>query len=214
MNVRITEYSLCRSLGATILIAFFLMVLSGCMTVTDKETIVESSNSNTTFGGSKIAVLPVDTQNSLTTDSAMSLRREVNKRLGPTLQKKLPAAKIIDVAVVTDQLNKKKALPTYEQLLSTYENIGVIDIQKANALGRMLGSGYLLLSRLKSEKLDMVILRQMGASLELMIIGADTGKIYWGGTGDWKRGGIFGAGKASSEEAAESMVNLAYESLQ
>ena len=212
MKVQMTKLTLCRSLE-TILTALFLIVLFGCMTVTDKQTIVESSNSNLTFGGNKIAVLPVDTQKSLTTDSAMSLRRDINKRLGPTLQKKLPAAKIIDVAIVTDQLNKKKVLAIYEQLLSTYENIGVIDIQKANVLGRALGSGYLLLSRLKSEKMDMIIMRSFGASLELMIVGADTGKIYWGGTGDWKRGGIFGAGKASSEEVAESMVNLAFESL-
>ena len=213
MKVQMTKLTLCRSLE-TILTAFFLIILSGCMTVTDKQTIVESSNSSKAFGGKKIAVLPVDTQKSLTTDSAMSLRRDINKRLGPTLHKKLPSAKIIGVATVTDQLNRKKAIAIYEQLLSTYENIGVIDIQKANALGRALGSGYLLLSRLKSEKMDLVIMRSMGASLETMIVGADTGKIYWGGTGDWKRGGIFGAGKASSEEVAESMVNLAFESLQ
>jgi hypothetical protein len=193
---------------------FILMVLSGCMTVTDKQTIVESTNSSKVFGGQNIAILPVDTQKSLSTDSAISLRRDINKRLGPALQKKIPTARILDVAIVTDQLNKKKAIAIYEQLLSTYEKIGVIDIQKANALGRALGSGYLLISRLKSEKMDLVIMRSLGASLETMIVGADTGKIYWGGTGDWKRGGIFGAGKTSSEEVAESMVNLAFESLQ
>jgi hypothetical protein len=197
----------------TILIAFFLIGFFGCMTVTDKQTIVKSSNSTDTFGGKKIAVLPVNTQNSLATDSVMPLRREINKRLGPTLQEKLPSANVKDLGAVIDQLNKKNALPIFEQLLSTYENTGVIDIQKTNALGRVLGANYLLLSRLKAEKFDMVIMRAMGASLELMIISAKTGKVEWGGTGDWKRGGIFGAGKATPEEAAENMVNLAYEGL-
>ena len=197
----------------TMLTTSFLLVLFGCMTVTDKHTIVESSNSSQTFGGKKIAVLPVNTQNSLATDSVMPLRREINKRLGPTLQKKLPASNIKDLADVINQLNKKNALPIFEQLLSTYENTGVIDIQKTDALGRALGSDYLLLSSLKAEKFDMVLMNATGASLELMLVGAKTGKIEWGGTGDWKRGGIFGTGKASPEEVAESMVNLAYESL-
>lgn len=212
MKGKVNKRTLCRPLE-TILIATFLMVLFGCMTVTDKHTIVESSNSSKTFGGKKIAVLPVNTQNSLAPDSVMPLRREINKRLGPTLQKKVPAANIKDLEDVINQLNKKNALPIYEQLLSTYENTGVIDMQKTGALGRALGTDYLLLSRLKAEKMDMVLMNAMGASLELMIVGAQTGKIEWGGTGDWKRGGIFGAGKTSPEEVAENMVNLAYESL-
>ena len=143
----------------------------------------------------------------------MSLRREINKRLGPALEKKLPSANIKDLSDVVDQLNKKNMLPTLEQLFATYDNTGVVDKQKTTALGRTLGSSYLLLSRLKSEKLDIVISRGMGASLELMIVDAETGSITWGGTGEWKRGGMFGAGQTSPEEAAENLVNLAFESL-
>jgi hypothetical protein len=35
----------------------------------------------------------------------------------------------------------------------------------------------------------------MGASLELMLINAETGDIAWGGTSEWKRGGILVQGK-------------------
>ena len=197
----------------SMLTVLFLLILFGCMTVTDKHTIVESSNASKTFGGKKIAVLPVNTQKSLATDSVMPLRREINKRLGSTLQKKLATSNVKDLADVINKLNTKNALPIFEQLLTTYDNTGVIDIKKTNALGKALGSDYLLLSNLKAEKMDLVLMNATGASLELMLVAAKTGKIEWGGTGNWKRGGIFGAGKASPEEVAESMINLDYESL-
>jgi hypothetical protein len=61
--------------------------------------------------------------------------------------------------------------------------------------------------------MDLVISRGMGASIEVMLVNASTGTIEWGGSGEWKRGGIFGAGKAPPEEAAENLVNLAFSSL-
>jgi len=50
-------------------------------------------------------------------------------------------------------------------------------------------------------------------SLELMLVNAETGEIAWGGTSEWKRGGIFGAGKTPPDEAAKNLVDLACESL-
>jgi ABC-type uncharacterized transport system auxiliary subunit len=196
-----------------ILTIFLLLALSGCMTVSDKQTIVESTNSKNTFSGKKIAILPVKTQTSLAPDSVMALRREINKRLGPALQGKLPSSEIKDLAAVIDQLNQKNALPIFEDLVLTYENTGVIDKRKTAALGQSLSSDYLLLSRLKAEKMDIIISRAMGASLELMLVNAETGEIAWGGTSEWKRGGIFGAGKTPPDEAAKNLVDLACESL-
>ncbi|MFZ0240594.1 MAG: hypothetical protein WAL90_03025 [Desulfobacterales bacterium] len=199
--------------SAECVIIMLSLLLGGCMTVSDTKSIVQNKNSTQTFNGKTVAVLPVKTQTSLAPDSVMSLRHEINKRLGPALQKKLPSADIKDLPAVVDQLNKKNMLPTLEQLFSTYDSMGVVDKQKTAALGRALGSSYLLLSRLKSEKLDIVISRGMGASLELMIVDAQTGSMVWGGAGEWKRGGMFGTGQASPEEAAENLVNLAFESL-
>jgi hypothetical protein len=50
-------------------------------------------------------------------------------------------------------------------------------------------------------------------SPELMLVNAGTGEIAWGGTSEWKRGGIFGAGKTPPDEAAKNLVDLACESL-
>ena len=196
-----------------ILFAFLPAWLGGCMTVDDKHTIVESVNSSKTFGNKTISVLPTKSQTSLSTDSLVSLKREINKRLGVALQNKLPSSKIRDLSSVVSELNRKDGLSVFEQLISTYENTGIIDSKKSAELGRILNSKFLLLSRLKAEKMDLIISTGMGASLELLLVDAATGKIAWGGTGEWKKGGIFGAGGATSEEAAENLVNLAFESL-
>ena len=125
----------------------------------------------------------------------------------------MPSSKVQDLATVIARLNQKNGLSVFEQLISTYENTGVIDRKKSAELGNILNSKFLLLSRLKAEKMDLIISKGMGASLELLLVDASTGKIVWGGSGEWKKGGIFGAGGASSQEAAENLVTLAFESL-
>lgn len=202
-----------NSLAVVVLVSAVAM-MSGCMTVSDNQTLVQSTNSGQTFNNRKIAVLPVKTQTSLAPDSVGALRTEVSKRLGKALKAKLPSANVSDLPIVVGQLNDKNALTTHEQLLVTYENTGVIDKRHAATLGRTLGAEFLLLSRLKAEKLDIVISRGMGTSLELMLINTGNGEVVWGGSGEWKRGGIFGAGKASPDDAAERLVELAFSSLQ
>lgn len=202
-----------NSLAATLFV-FSVAMLPGCMTVSDNQTIVASTSSSQSFNNRKIAVLPVKTQTSLAPDSVGALRTEISKRLGKALKARLPSANVSDLSIVAGQLNDKGALPTLEQLVGTYENTGVIDKRHTAALGRTLGSEFLLLSRLKAEKMDLVISRGMGASLELMLINAGTGEVVWGGSGEWKRGGIFGAGKASPDDAADRLVELAFASLQ
>jgi hypothetical protein len=212
MEMRLRKESWGKIVGA-VLAGVFLLSMAGCMTVSDKQTIVQRGESGKSLEGKTIAVLPVKAQTSLAPDTVMPLRREISQRLGPKLTGKLPSAKVKDMAAVVDLLNQQNGLENFEQLLSTYENTGVIDKSKTKALSGLLGSQYLLFSRLKAEKLDILISRGMGASLELMIVDAQTANIVWGGTGEWKRGGIFGAGKAPPAEAADNLVNLAFASL-
>ena len=191
-----------------------MLILPSCMTVSDKQPNFQGSNSSMFFGNRRIAVLPVKAQTSLAPDSVMALRNELNKRIGTTLRSKLPSSIITDMSVVADRLSQTGDLTIFEQLVSTYENTGVIDKRHSAALGSALGSDYLLLSRLKAEKMDLGISRGMGASLEIMLISANTGEVAWGGSGEWKRGGIFGAGKTSADEAAENLLTLAFDGLQ
>jgi PBP1b-binding outer membrane lipoprotein LpoB len=203
-----------RNLAAGALITAAIVVLPGCMTVSNQRSIVEATMSGQAFAQKKIAVLPVKAQASLAPDSVMAIRTEINRQIGQTLHGKLPMATLVDFAAVSSQLNEQGVLPVYEQLVATYENTGVVDKQKTAALGRALGSDFLLLARLKAEKLDIVVSRSTGTSLEVSLINASSGEVVWGGSSEWKRGGIFGFGEAKPDEAARTLVNLAFSSLQ
>lgn len=192
----------------------FLAVLPGCMTVSDKQTIVEN-NAAYNFAGRRVAILPVKAQTSLAPDSVLALRNEINKRLGQAVRGKLTSSNVLDMPTAADLLNQHDALSVLEQLSTTYENTGIIDKRHTNALGTALESDYLVFSRLKAEKMDLFILgKGMAASLETMILDAKTGRIAWSGSGEWKRGGIFGLGGATADEAATQLVTLSLSSLQ
>ena len=185
------------------------------MSVSGNQNIVSNTNTGKSFKNKNIAVLPVKAQTSLAPDSVLALRAELNKRLGPTLRSKLSSSQIIDVPIVANKLNQTNTLTVFEQLISTYENTGVMDNRHLVTLGNSLSCNYILLSRLKAEKMDIAILgKGMGASLEVMLINASNGEIDWAGSGEWKRGGILGTGGTTPEEMAENLITLAFESLQ
>jgi hypothetical protein len=193
---------------------FFFAMLPGCMTVSNKQALVEN-NSTVNLAGQQVALLPVKAQTSLTPDSVLALRNEINKRLGQALREKLTASIIVDIATSADLLNQHDALPALEQLISSYDNTGIIDKRQTKALGAALGSRYLMFTRLKAEKLDMAFLvKGMAASLEIMILDANTGGIAWSGSSEWKRGGIFGFGGSTAEDAASHLVTLSLSTLQ
>jgi len=191
----------------------FLSGAPGCMTVSDTQNAVRSSNAPKSLSAKKVVLLPVKTQSSLAPDSVMSMRTEVTRKLGQSVRTKLPGAVVIDVSAVADQLNQKGGLPLFEQLVLTHENTGMFDRQKVQALARMLAADYLLVSRLKAEKMDLFISKGTGGSLDLNLINATTGEVEWAGAGEWKRGGVLGFGNASAEEAANGMVDRALASL-
>lgn len=202
-------WTLQRILWTTLIIA----ALGGCMTVSSQQVIVEKAQPSQAFANKMIAILPVKTQTSLAPDSVASIRSEINKRLFSELRQRLATASLIDTTMVANQMNEKNVLPVFEQFVATYENTGVIDKQKISTLGRAFGADYLLLSRLKAERLDIVISRATGTSLETSLINANSGEVEWGGASEWKRGGIFGFGEAKPAEIAAELVTGAFSSL-
>ena len=189
------------------------VIAVGCMTVSDSRPVVASSNAGQLFVNKRIAMLPVKTQSSLAPDSVVGIRNEITKLLGPALKTKMPKSVITDIGPVTDQLNQRNILSAFEQLLMTYENTGVFDRQRITAIARALGADYLLVSRLKVEKMDLLISKGQGGSLDLSMVDANTGEITWAGSGEWKRGGVFGFGGASASEVGFGLVDKALEGL-
>lgn len=193
--------------------AFALLILHSCMSVSGSQDVIQAS-STTAFNHKKISILPVKMQASLAPDSVMALRIEVNNRLAPALQAKIPSAIITDVPDVADRLNQTNRLTNFEQLISSYESTGIINKKQIIVLGQALGCDFLLLSRLKSEKMDIGFLSKgAGASLDVMLISV-SGKIAWAGSGEWKKGGIFNQGGAGFDEIAKNIITLAFKNLQ
>jgi len=204
--------TLLRPLIVSASIFLLLAPQSGCMTVQHGNAVVQNTDSQQ-YKGKKIAALPVKTQTALATDSIQGLRQEVNKRLGQVVKSRLSASTVLDVATVAEELNQKNLLPAYEKFVATYENTGVMDKKQIRALAQGLGSDYLLFTRLKAEKMDIIISRGFGASVDTMLVDARTGEVTWSGTGEWKRGGIYGFGETKLDEAAGRLLDLAFASL-
>lgn len=178
------------------------------------QSVVQAS-STTIFNGKKIAILPAKMQTSLSPDSVMAMRTEVNKALAPTVQWKIPAAIVMDVSDVVTQLNESNHLANFEQLMSSYEATGVMDKRQVAALRLTLDCDFLLVTYLKSEKLDVgFISKGAGASLDAMLIDTRTSEISWAGSGEWKKGGIFGKGGAAFNVIAQNIIDSAFKSLQ
>lgn len=196
---------------ATILAVF--VILSGCMTVSDRQELVPNADARATFGNRTLAVLPVKAQTSLAPDSVTGVRNEINKKLTPVLKSKLPSSHITDVTTVTNQLNVKNAMGNLQQFFATYEGTGVVDARLASEIGRALTSDFLVFSRLKAEKLDVLLSQGLGTSLEVTIIKASNGEIVWSGSGEWKKGGMFGLGRAAPDVVATNLIHLTLESL-
>jgi len=110
-------------------------------------------------------------------------------------------------------LNQRNSLQLFEQLMQSYENTGILDRQKLTALGQILGADFLLMSRLKAEKMDIVFSKGNGGSLDLSLIDVRTAQPMWAGLGEWKHGGVYGFGGASDQEAAVGLVSRALDGL-
>lgn len=205
-----------RYQGAWLIFALALLALiaqTGCMTVQQGSAVIKNANSQQ-YSGKRIAALPVKTQAGLATDSILPLRQEINKRLGQVTKEKLLNSTVLDVPAVVNELNQGNLLGTYEQVVGTYESTGVMDRKQMQILARGLRADYLLFTRLKAEKMDIVISKGFGASIDAMLVDANTGEIAWSGTGEWKRGGIYGFGETKLDEAANKLLELTFSSLE
>jgi len=195
-----------------VLAVLALTAQTGCMTVQQGSAVVENVNTQQ-YSGKRIAALPVKTQAGVATDSILPLRQEINKRLGQVAKGKLPNSTVLDVPAVVSELNQGNLLAAYEHVVATYENTGVVDRKQIQVLARGLRADYLLFTRLKAEKMDIIISKGFGASIDAMLVDANSGEITWSGTGEWKRGGIYGFGETKLDEAASKLLELTFASL-
>lgn len=194
----------------------YLLVLITCFCTTGCITTKQSLNDNNPFPKDKfnkgvVAVLPVKSQTSLSTESLSPLKNEINKILGVTLKEKLPGITIISSQRSSELLNDSDKLDLIDKLLVGYENSGIYDKKIAGQLTTILNADYLVIPKLKAEKQSMILASAFSSSLEVSFVAKSGGSPQWSGLGDMKRGGIFGAGNVSPVDAAQKLVELAFE---
>ena len=197
-----------------ILLLSISMFSFGCMNVRGTETITSTSLDKEQFRNKRIAVMPVKEQAALSTDSLLSLRTAINEKLSNKLRDKLSGVKIIDVTSSMNTLNNKNKLGTLDEALKTYDSTGVFDQRMVSALCNCLGADYLVFSRLKAEKMAVGFIgKGFGASLEVMLVSRSNSEVVWGGSGEFKRGGMLGFGSTDNKAAADQLVNLSFSKL-
>jgi hypothetical protein len=194
-----------------LLLMLSFTVLSGCMTLRNGNKTDNVFPSGEQFNKKKIAILPVKSQASLTTDSHAPLKKALNKKILEATKFNMKNSVVIDSQKSIDVLNDAGKLDLFEKLLASYENAGAFDKKLIVALCTALNSDFLLLTKLKVEQLDLSVLgKSFSSSLEIILLDKKSSEPVWNGIGDFKRGGIFGAGGTEANQAATELVTLAF----
>ena len=192
-----------------IFIFVILITVAGCITTRGAE-MVQPKISKTIFEKQVIAVLPTHSQTNLTTESLLPLKKAIDIRLDGVMATHFPSSIIVPTKKTIGILNDTNHIEALDKLITTYDNTGVYNKKMVASLFSALKCKYLVISRLKTEKMNIVISKGTGASLEVTILN-DAGEVEWSGVGDFKRGGIFGFGGADANEISEELVKLAFQ---
>src|SRR6266702_206204 len=107
-----------------LLIMLSLAVLTGCMTTRNGNKADNVFPSGDSFNKKRVAILPVKSQTSLTTDSHTPLKKALNKKILETVKFKMTNAVIIDSQKSLDLLNDVGKMDLIEKLLAGYESTG------------------------------------------------------------------------------------------
>jgi hypothetical protein len=200
-----------KRLLISLMLALLLMSLTGCMTTRNGNKADNAFPSGDSFNKKNVAILPVKSQTSLTTDSHTPLKKALNKKILEAVKYKLANAVVIDSQKSLDVLNDAGKMDLIEKLLAGYESAGAFDKKLIASLCSALRSDYLLMTKLKVEQLDMsFIAKSFTGSLEVFLLDKRTSEPVWSGIGDFKRMGTYGTGGTETDEAATELVSLAF----
>jgi hypothetical protein len=212
MSKQPREFRIGKSFSFLLLVGVIALNLSSCMTVRGSESMNSQVVSKEQFANKKIAIFPVKAQTALTTDSLLSLRTALNEKIDEKIKGKLPDSTIIDTKTTINILNDSGKLEILDDIVRVYENTGVFDKKLTSSLFNIVKSDYIVFSRLKAEKMSIAFMgKGFGASLEVVIIGKSQNDVIWGGSGEYKRGGVLGFGTTENKTAAEELIRLAFQ---
>jgi len=190
--------------------ALLVISLTGCITIRNGNKADNPFPAQESFKNKTLAVLPVKSQKSITTDSQAPLKNALNKKIQSVLVLKAGGVKIIGQQTSIDALNDADKLEILDKLFTSYDNTGAYDKKLINSLCSTLKSEYILIPKLKIEQSDLVIAKNFWSSFEMVLLRKNSSEPVWSGSGDFKRSGLYGAGGTETDEAATELVNLAF----
>ena len=135
--------------------------------------------------------------------------KNINTKLDKKLSEYLPKSEIIGAKKTIPILNKNNKLTVFDDLVKPYKSVGVFDSQIVESLFKLLNCDYMAISTLDNENINVIAVNAYFISLDVIIIDRNN-EIVWAGTGDFKQGGMFGAGRVDSSQGAQEVVDLAF----
>jgi len=198
-----------KRIACLVLLSLGLLTVTSCMTTRHSE-MVHPKISKTIFDKQTVAVLPTRSQANLTTESLLPLKKSIDLKLDVAMPTLLPSSTMINTKKTVGILNDAGQIETLDKLVTSYDSTGVYNKKLVSSLFSDVKCEYMVIPRLKTEKMDFVISKGTGASLEVTIINR-AGEVEWSGVGDFKRGGVLGFGGADPNEVAEELVKLAFQ---
>lgn len=196
-----------------ILSVVVLSFLTGCLT-TRNGSQADNELPSQEFKKKTIAILPVKSQQKLSTDSVTPMKKALNARIGKMVRSKLPDTIIIEQQDSLEKISDAGKLELIDKLITGYDSTGAYDKKLITALCSTLRSDYILLPTLKIEQFDMVLAKTFNSSLEVSMLSKTSSEPIWSGIGDFKRHGIYGLGGVENSEAAQELVNLSFGKLE
>lgn len=186
------------------------LVAAGCMRSSQSYAPFTGDSSKPNFSNKRVAILPVHTEGVLTTDSIAPVRLTLNQKMDQEVSTRLAHARVTDTKTTTRRLVDNGRLDELGKVFETYNATGMFDKKHVRALSAMFGVDYLVLARLRSERIDVWVAKTSGSSLDVLIVDGRSATIVWGGIGQFKKHSMFGLGNPSPQYIASELVRIAF----
>jgi len=201
--IKACPYTMLLILGVT------LLIMSGCATVRNADVEAGEPAPVAQLAGKRVAILPVHGDDSIGTNSQLQLKQKLNKGINKKVTSLLPSAQIVSPTESIKFLNDTEQLSLIDSLFNSYKSMGFFDSKTVAKLAKTLNCDYIFIPALNNENLDAVLASVNTSALDIILI-SNKNDTLWTGSGDFKKGGIFGTGRTNASEVAKELVDLTF----
>ena len=193
-----------NNLSVRVAVLLFGMVAIGSVGCTSggSQTITGTKGSNPLSAGKTVALFPTREKTTLTPETVAMLTSACNTTINAKFPGMFPNMKFMSNDQTLDKLSASPThLDTMTNLFEQHEKTQIYLKPNLKSLADYMKADYLVFSKLSSEKLDVILMRSGTMALDVTILSRSGEKIYQG-VGEFRKWGMFGAGKITSSNAA------------